>query len=49
VRRRHDPIEARLMEREEHRDAFLFRGRTVVDARDPVAMQIDETAHGREP
>jgi len=45
VRRRDDDVEARTAKAAQHLDSRLDGARPVVDARDPMAMQVDEAAH----
>ena len=41
----HDHVEAGLVQRVQHRQAFVGRLRPVVDGGDPVAVEVDEAAH----
>lgn len=45
VRRGHDRVESRALQAAEHGEASLHAPRTIVDARDPMAMEVDEAAH----
>jgi len=45
VRRRHDLVEADRPQRGEQREAVRERPGPVVDAGDPVAVEVDEAAH----